>query len=144
MNAVTDPALSVDRVADFLESLMIDGEQIECPVTHYFGPGVYFREMSAPAGALIVGHRHRFECVNELLRGKVALLKDGGAVDVVEAPFRFVSAPGRKIGFVIEDMVWRNVHATDETDLDRLESLLIEKSPLFLAHEQARQLCGGG
>jgi hypothetical protein len=38
----------------------------------------------------------------------------------------------RKVLFIIEDTRWVTVHPTDETDLGKLEDLLIIKSPTFM------------
>jgi hypothetical protein len=47
----------------------------------------------------------------------------------------FVGKPGRKCGYVHEDMVWQNIYATNETDVETLEAMFIEKSQTF---EEAR------
>lgn len=113
---------------DALEAALLAQEQAPCPVTHHFGPGVYIREIFMPAGAIVVGACHRYESHNEMLQGKLALFMDGG-FSVVEAPFMAVAQPGRKVAYVIEDTVWRNIHATEERDLDKLEAMFIEKTP---------------
>ena len=40
----------------------------------------------------------------------------------------YTSPPGRKMGFVYEDLIWLNMYSTNETDLDVIESLFIKKS----------------
>jgi hypothetical protein len=121
--------------ADALEIALLAQPQVECPVTHHFGPGIYIREVRIPAGALVVGHSHRDENLNVMLAGKMALLVDG-QISVVEAPFMKVALPGRKVAYAIEETVWQNVYATDETDLDILEARYINKSPAWIAHQE--------
>jgi hypothetical protein len=117
---------------DALEAAMLSQPQTECAVTHHFGPGIYIREVRIPAGLLVIGHSHRDENLNIMLAGKMALLADG-QISVVEAPFMKVAMPGRKVGFAIEDTVWQNVYATEETDIEVLEQAYVEKSEAWLA-----------
>jgi hypothetical protein len=50
----------------------------------------------------------------------------GGKVEWIEGPCTFVSAAGvRKVLFILEDMEWTTVHPTGETDLPKLEELLV-------------------
>lgn len=102
-------------------------EPVDCPVTHHFGPGVYIRECFMPAGTLVVGQAHRHASLNVMLKGRMVLLIEG-VVTVVEAPYMTTSPPGRKAAYVLDDAVWQNIFATEERDLDRLESLFIERT----------------
>jgi len=109
------------------EEIMLDMPQADCPVVHRFGDGIYIREVTMPAGVLAIGHIQKFAQNNFLLQGKIAMLGDKG-VKVLEAPLFFVGDPGRKIGFVMETVVWQNIWATDETDIDKLEAMYMDKS----------------
>ena len=105
-------------------------------VKHYFAPGIYVRELHMVKGMVVVGHRHKTELVNILLKGKVALIEDGKLI-YREAPFTYVSpAKHRKALYVIEDVIWQNVHPSDETDLQKLEDIFIEKSPALIEFEK--------
>jgi len=125
--------LLTDVDPDALEVVLLDQPQAECPVTHHFGPDVYIREVFIPAGSIVVGHAHKGENLNIMLKGRMALLVDG-QVSIVEAPFMKVASPGRKVAVAIEDTVWQNVYATNETDIDKLDAMFVEKSPAWLAH----------
>lgn len=116
------------------ESFMLDLPQVECPVVHHFGPGIYIREVTIPAGTIAVGHAQRYEQLNILLRGSVAVVNDG-EVKVLRAPLIFTGPPGRKVGYVIEDAVWQNVYATEETDIEKLEEMFLDKSASWQAHQ---------
>ncbi|OGT06099.1 MAG: hypothetical protein A2143_09225 [Gallionellales bacterium RBG_16_57_15] len=102
--------------------------QVECPVIHRFGPGIYIRELSMPAGTFAIGHHQKFEHLNILLKGSVTMLNDDGTTTHLAAPLIYVSPPGKKVGYVHEDMVWQNIYATNETDADKLEHYLIDKT----------------
>jgi SET domain len=125
-----------------LESHMLELPQVECPVAHHFGPGIYIREVTLPAGAFAVGHAQRFEHLNIMLSGSVAILGDNDQVKILKAPMIFVGKPGRKIGVVLKTCVWQNVYPNpdDEHDVDALESKWLEKSETWHAHNAANQL----
>ena len=109
------------------ENIMLDMPQADCPVVHHFGNGIYIREVTMPAGILAIGHIQKFAQNNFLLQGKIAMIGEGG-VKILEAPLFFVGEPGRKMGFVIETVVWQNIWATDETDVEKLEAMYMDMS----------------
>ena len=121
-------------VAD-LEKEMLEMPQADCPVAHHFGPGIYIREVTLPAGIFAVGHAQRYEHLNIMLTGKVAIV-DGDQVRVLEAPLIFTGKPGRKVGYVLETCVWQNVYATNETDIDTLEAHYLDKSKTWEAYDK--------
>jgi hypothetical protein len=102
-------------------------EQKECPLTHYFAPGIYLREIFMPEGAVVIGKIHKTEHLNIIERGSVSIVHDDGSTERIEAPHTFVSKPGvQKVLYIHADTVWKTIHPTNERDLDQLESLLIE------------------
>ena len=119
------------------EKGMLRLPQAECSVIHHFGPGLYIREVHMPAGIVAVGHYQRFAHMNIFLRGKVRMLLDDGTTRDLEAPMLFVGQPGRKAGVVLEDVVWQNIYATEETDIEKLEAMFIGKSAGFGDYQAA-------
>ena len=110
------------------EKYLLGFEQADCPVYHRFGPGIYIREVHLPANAFVMGHAQRYEHVNIFLKGAVAMVNDAGVVEIKRAPLFYIGKPGRKVGYVVEDVVWQNVYATEERDIDALEEMFFEKS----------------
>mgnify|MGYP003658372544 CR=1 FL=1 len=123
---------------DAIEEIMLSEEQVDCPVQHHFGGGIYIRDGFIPAGTYIIGHSHKKETMNVLLRGKMAVFVNG-EVKVIEGPFIFVSEPGRKFGYAIEDCNFQNIHPTEETDLEKIEETFIDKSNAWVAKEIEEQ-----
>ena len=101
-------------------SALLERQQVPCPVAHYFGDGVYVREITIPAGVLAVGRYHVYPHLNIMMRGKLITYNGDEAVELV-APTIFTSPPGRKFGFAVETTVWLNVFATTETDVAKIE-----------------------
>jgi hypothetical protein len=121
-----------------LETKLLTMPQASCPVVHRFGPGIYIRELQMAAGTLAVGKIQKFEHVNILLKGKVIMFNDNGSTTTLEAPLFFIGKAGRKAGLVLEDMVWQNIYATEETDIDKLEAMFMEEPDAFKEHTIAK------
>ena len=122
-------------VTDQIEAKLLELPQIDCPVLHHFGPGVYIREVRMPAGSLILGHRHKNSHTNILVSGRLKFLNEGGEVAELVAPAIITSNPGRKLAYTIEDTVWQNVYATEERNVEKLEEMLLDKSNAWLEHK---------
>ena len=121
------------RDVDDLERAFLAQEQVDCPVIHRFGPGVYIREVFLPAGAHVIGHTHITPHLNIMLTGRIGLFDEDGAETILDAPQTFVAPPGRKLAYIYEDVIWQNVHATTETDVEKLEAMFLDKSPVWQA-----------
>ena len=129
--------LSHPEKLELLEDHMLSLPQVECPVVHHFGPGIYIREVHLPAGTLAVGHAQKFEHLNIMLQGAVAMVGDDGKLKVMRAPLIFTGQPGRKFGYVLEDTIWQNIYATEETDIGTLEETYLDKSITWSNHDQS-------
>lgn len=121
-----------------LATELVQMPQVECPVTHHFGGGSYVRETLFPAGTVVIGKWHRFETVNILMQGTISILNTDGTLKKLTAPQILISPPGAKVGFAHDDVIWVNVHPTEETDLEIIENIFIDGEKDFA--EQARQM----
>jgi hypothetical protein len=126
--SVGQQALKVFSNVEEAEKAMLQLPQVDCPVVHHFGPNLCIREVFMPKGTMAVGHKQKFKHMNVLLKGKVMMLNEDGSTKVLEAPFIFEGQAGRKIGYVLEDMVWQNIYSTDLQDSNDVEEFFIEKS----------------
>jgi hypothetical protein len=136
----TDLSFVSEQKIQTVEKEFLKQEQVDCPVVHRFGPGIYIREVTLPAGCFSIGHYQKTEHLNIMLTGKVIMVKDDGTHVELEAPQTFISKPGRKIGYIIDTVVWQNVYATDETDVEKLEEMFLEKSITWKEHQEAEKL----
>jgi len=118
------------RAIEQHEKELLQMPQADCPVVHHFFDGIYIREVSLPAGTLAIGHAQRFPQLNIMLKGKVAIVKNGN-IEVLEAPLMYMGEAGRKVGYIMEDTVWQNIYATTETDIEKLEEYYLDKSEAF-------------
>lgn len=103
--------------------------QVECPLSQFFAPNIYIREIFMPAGTMVIGQIHKTEHFNIILEGRVRVIIDG-EVHELKAPCTFVSKAGvSKVLNVLEDCRWQTIHANPDniTDIDTLESILVHK-----------------
>lgn len=124
-----------DECIETLESGMLQFPQAVCNVRHIFGPGLYIRELTIPADTYAIGHYQKTVHMNVMVKGRVTVINNDGSKTELIAPVTFIGQPGRKIGYVHEEMVWLNVYATTETDVDKLEAMFLDKSGTFVAHQ---------
>ena len=54
--------------------------QVDCKEKHYFGPGLYVREVTMPAGSVIVGKPHKTEHLCVMLQCRMKIVKYYGEV----------------------------------------------------------------
>jgi len=125
---------------DAVQEYGLKQPQVDCPVIHRFAPGLYIREVSIPAGTMAVGHFQKKEHLNIMLKGKVDIINENGEVETLTAPLSFVGQPGRKIGHIREDMVWQNIYATEETDVEKLEDTYLDKTEGWLNHLESEKI----
>jgi hypothetical protein len=118
----------LNKIEEICGALGDGGTACPDPV-HRFAPGLYIREQFMPKGALLLGHEHKGETLNIVLRGKARVFADG-RVRVVTAPAMFTSGPGRKVGYMLEDTVWTNVlpNPDNERDIEKLEDRYVFKT----------------
>ena len=118
----------INNIED-VERHMLSFPQVECPVRNFFSPGVYLREMTMPAGTFAIGQHHNFAHINIMVKGVIKKFNDDGTSTIMTAPQTFVGSPGKKAWYVIEEVVWQNVYATNGVqDIEQLESYLLTKS----------------
>ena len=125
---IKDRALSKEVLLKVESELLNYPQDFPCPVYHHFGPGIYIRELFVPAGVVGMGHIQKLEHMNSFVKGHIKLLEGDGKFTEMIAPMTFTGKPGRKVVHVIEDMVWQNIYATNERDIEKLEETYLEKS----------------
>jgi mannose-6-phosphate isomerase-like protein (cupin superfamily) len=97
-------------------------------IHHHFSSGVYAKETRIPAGYVLVQHAHKHDHLSILASGSVEMVVDG-VKSIVEAPACLTIAAGKHHGVKsLTDVVWYCVHATDCTDEDDIDEVLIVPS----------------
>jgi len=126
-----------DRIKNIKGKGVIVGDSAICPLKHSFSDGIYVREITIPAGMLILGKIHKHDHPNFLLKGEVIVITEEGGVEELKAPCSMISKPGTKRALYAKtELVWTTVHLnpTNTQDLDELEKEII--APTYDAYEK--------
>lgn len=98
---------------------------IDPQIVHHFGGGVYAKETFIPAGKWLVQHTHKFDHLSVLAQGSIELIVDG-ETSIVHAPACLTIAAGKHHGVKsLTDVVWYCIHATECTDEDEVDDVII-------------------
>jgi len=112
-------------------------------IEHYFSSGVYAKETRIPAGSWLVQHAHLHDHMSILASGSVALMVDG-KTSVLHAPACLTIEAGKHHGVrSITDVVWYCVHATNCTDADEVDDVLIASPDVDTMQDIAQKLSQG-
>ena len=98
---------------------------------HYFSDGIYVREITIPAGMVIVGKIHKHRHPNFLLKGKVMVITEQKGEEMIEGPCFMMSEGGTKRAlYAVTDLVWTTIHhnPTNTQDLNKIEDIVIAKN----------------
>ena len=139
---VAKPITARDK-AERLEQAMLTLPQIDCPVRWLFASGMCAREIRIPTGVTIVGAVHRMDNIAELSQGRLLLVTDGEAIELV-APCKVVVIAGAKTAVTtLDDVVWTNYlpNPSNEQDPDKLVEMFTEsKACELIGGSHNRQL----
>lgn len=141
-HAAAQPVFSTDPAMDDLHRFLAEQPQADLPVDHLFTPGLYVRTIFMPAGSLIISKIHKTRHPYTVTKGRANVFTDTDGIVEIVAPFQGITEPGtRRLLHILEDMVWTTYHATEETDLEKIEALIIQPhDPALLPQE--RQMLG--
>lgn len=111
-------------------------------IAHHFGGGVYVKEAAFPAGSVLVQHRHTFEHLSYLVSGTVQVEVDGRRQHFTGPACLTIESHKHHGVKALTDCVWLCIHATDCTDADDVDQVLIEPASVdmdAMAERMARE-----
>jgi mannose-6-phosphate isomerase-like protein (cupin superfamily) len=95
-------------------------------IKHHFSKDVYIREQGLRAAKDVDTHIHNFDHLGILGSGTAAVELDG-SVTVHEGPCVVEIKAGKHHKITaLTDITWFCVHATGETDVDKIDRVLIK------------------
>lgn len=103
-------------------------------IVHHFGGGVYAKETYLKTGQILVQHKHEHAHLSVLSSGKVELQVDDQRSEVI-APACLTIEANKHHGIrALTDVVWFCIHATNCTDPDLVDQVLVvESDPAVIA-----------
>jgi hypothetical protein len=118
--------ISRDAIVDFQNQMSkmegaIIGDSAYCPLEHTFSDGIYVRQITIPAGCLVVGKIHKHEHPNFLLTGSARIATEDG-YEELKAPCSMISKAGTKrVLYTITECVWTTIHLNPNNTIDQEE-----------------------
>jgi len=106
-------------------------------IKHHFSAGVYAKEAFIPAGQILVQHKHKFDHLSILASGSVEIIVDD-VKSIVHAPACLTIEANKHHGVKsLTDVVWYCIHATECTDSDEIDDVLIADGDVAEAQKLA-------
>jgi len=101
----------------------------ECDLgtVHHFSDGLYAKEMHIPKGYVAGSHAHSYSHLSILSKGKVVVKTDEFVKEFTAPACIEIKAGIHHMIEALEDAAWFCVHATDETDVNKIDEVLISK-----------------
>jgi quercetin dioxygenase-like cupin family protein len=103
--------------------------QIQCDlgIVHHFSDGLYAKQMMIPKGFLAGMHAHTYGHLSILAKGKVIVRTDfeekeysaPACIEIKSSILHTIEA--------LEDCHWFCIHATDETEVSKVDEVLIQR-----------------
>ena len=109
-----------------LHKKMVGTFEIDLGTIHNFSEGLYAKQMFVPQGYVVGTHAHTFNHLSILAKGKVIVRTDEGVAEYTAPACLEIKKGINHAIEALEDTVWFCIHATDETDINKIDKVLIE------------------
>lgn len=108
---------------------------------HFFAEGLYLREMSVPAGTLVMGKTHRMEHFLIITKGRAIVVSEEGRQEIGAGYVSPSPAGAKRAILALEDLTMVTVHPNEDNteDLEEIEEkYAIDDTPLLTKSEVRR------
>lgn len=137
-DAMMDRRLAKQRQDNFRKNIVEFEEKVKAtpgalgadpfPLEHSFADGLYIRKLTVPAKTLTVTKIHAVNHAFFLMKGTVIIQTEDG-VKKITAPYQGITKAGTKrVIYHVDEVVFTTVHATKETDIEKIEIEVIAKN----------------
>jgi quercetin dioxygenase-like cupin family protein len=105
-----------------------DGKiEVDLDTVHHFSDGLYAKQMMIPQGFVAGMHSHVYSHLSILAKGRVMVRTDfeekeysaPACIEIKSSILHSIEA--------LEDCHWFCIHATDETDVSKVDEVLIQR-----------------
>ena len=123
-----------------LQESMLKLPQVDIKTEHNYLNGAYARTITIPKGVVLVGAKHLTRHSFIVSKG-TCVINDGDNPVELKAPYHGITEIGTKRSiFALTETVFTTIHITTETDLKKLEQLIIEPEGKSIANNGRRVL----
>ena len=100
----------------------------EIKTKHHFSSGTYAKQMELPNGWWVKSHKHKFDHMSILARGRVIVVVDGVNTTYLAPTVVTIEAGKEHSITALQDSTWFCIHGVDkEYDIESVDSVLIEE-----------------
>ena len=96
-------------------------------IVHHFGAHTYIKETHIDAGTILPKHKHSFDHLSVLVSGSVLLTVDDESRAITGYTTLKIEAGKAHTVSALTDVIWLCIHATDETDPEKVDHVLIKE-----------------
>ena len=101
--------------------------EVDLGTVHHFSDGLYSKEMRIPKGYTALSHQHNYSHLSILAKGSVLITTDDFSSQYVAPACIEIKNNINHAILALEDCVWYCIHATNETDADKIDKVLIKE-----------------
>ena len=112
-----------DQVAALLNGTFA----VDLGTVHHFSDGLYAKQMMIPKGFMAGMHKHNYAHLSILAKGKVIVRSDNFEKEYSAPACINLLAEIMHSIEALEDSHWFCIHATNETDVNKIDKVLINK-----------------
>jgi len=113
------------KTVNELHKELVGTFEVDLGTIHHFSDGLYAKQMVIPKGFVAGSHEHVYSHLSILAKGKVIVRTDSftttytapSCIEIVKNTLHSIEA--------LEDSTWFCIHATEETNLDLIDNVLI-------------------
>src|SRR5574340_6286 len=104
-----------------VEKRLMELPQVEIPIEHHFGAGIYARTMVAPKGTVLTGKIYKVPQMIILSHGEITVRSEAFN-GRIRGPHIYASPAGAKrFGYCHTDVVWTCLTSVNATDVESAE-----------------------
>ena len=101
--------------------------EIDIGIQHHFSDGLYAKQMHIPKGYAAGMHKHEYSHLSILSKGRVIVRTDEYNKEYIAPVCIDIKAGLNHTIEALEDAIWFCIHATEETDITKIDEVLIQK-----------------
>ena len=101
--------------------------EVDLGTIHHFSDGLYAKQMLIPKGFIAGTHAHTYSHFSILAKGRVILRTDEYNQEYAAPACIEIKAGVHHMIEALEDSAWFCIHATTETDPNKVDEVLIER-----------------
>ena len=101
--------------------------EVDPQVEHHFSDGLYAKRMVSPKGYEAGQHAHKYGHLSILAKGRVVVKTDASQKEYAAPACIEIKSGVLHVIHALEDSEWFCIHATEETDVEKIDQVLIER-----------------